>query len=224
MKDTELYAALLRLGPPWRIGGVKLDLAADRVDIWIEEAPGAKWSCPECGKAVPLYDHAEERQWRHLDTCHCQTYLHARLPRVQCPEHGVRQVRASWAGPQSQFSFRMESQLIDTLRECDVTGVTRLTGTSWDEAWGVMQKAVARGGARKERRIPSYLCVDEKSFARRHHYETLICDAERGTVEYVVDDRRQESLEHYYRQFTPEELAGVKARSEERRVGKECRL
>ncbi|MGH9445936.1 MAG: hypothetical protein ACRD3O_09435 [Terriglobia bacterium] len=30
----------------------------------------------------------------------------------------------------------MESRLIDTLKECDVTGVTRLTGTSWDEAWG----------------------------------------------------------------------------------------
>ncbi len=53
--------------------------------------------------------------------------------------------------------------------------------------------------------------MDEKSFAKRHRYETLICDAERGTVEYVVEDRRQESLEAYYRQFTAEELAQVRA-------------
>jgi transposase len=53
--------------------------------------------------------------------------------------------------------------------------------------------------------------IDEKSFAKRHRYETVICDAERGTVEYVVDDRRQESLEEYYRQFTPQERAGVQA-------------
>jgi transposase IS204/IS1001/IS1096/IS1165 family protein len=26
---------------------------------------------------------AKERPWRHLDTCHRQTYLHARLPRAQ---------------------------------------------------------------------------------------------------------------------------------------------
>ena len=211
VKDTELYAALLGLGPPWVIREVRLDLAADRVDVWIEEAAGAKWGCPDCGRSVPLYDHAEERQWRHLDTCHCQTYLHARLPRVQCPEHGVRQVAASWAVPGSSFTVRMESRLIDTLKECDVTGVTRLTGTSWDEAWGMVEKAVARGLARKERRIPPYLCVDEKSFAKRHRYETLICDAERGTVEYVVEDRRQESLEAYYRQFTAQELAQVRA-------------
>jgi len=105
----------------------------------------------------------------------------------------------------------MESRLIDTLKECDVTGVTRLTGTSWDKAWGIVEKAVARGLARKERRLPPYLCVDEKSFAKRHRYETLICDAQRGTVEYVVEDRRQESLEAYYRQFTGEELAQVRA-------------
>ncbi len=211
MKDTELYAALLGLRPPWRIREVRLDVAAERVDVWIEEAAGAKWGCPECGRTVALYDHAEERAWRHLDTCHCQTYLHARLPRVQCPEHGVRQVAASWAIPESHFSLRMESRVIDTVKECDVTGATHLTGTSWDEAWGIVERAVARGLARKERRIPAYLCVDEKSFAKHHRYETVICDTERGTVEYVVEERSQESLEAYYRQFTAEELAQVRA-------------
>jgi transposase len=211
VKDTELYAALLKLGAPWVVREVRLDVAAERVDVWIEEATGARWSCPECGQASPVYDHAEERVWRHLDSCDCRTFLHARLPRVKCGEHGIRQVPASWASPGSQFSLQMESRLIDTLRECDVTGVTRLTGTSWDEAWGIVEKAVARGLARKRRRIPTYLCIDEKSFAKRHRYETVICDAERGTVEYVVEDRRQESLEQYYRQFTPEELAPVRA-------------
>ena len=74
-----------------------MDLAAERVDVWVEEAAGAKWGCPECGRIVPLYDHAEERQWRHLDTCHCQTYVHARLPRVQCRSTGC--VRWPRPGP-----------------------------------------------------------------------------------------------------------------------------
>jgi transposase len=74
-----------------------------------------------------------------------------------------------------------------------------------------MEKAVARGLARRERRVPRFLSIDEKSFARRHRYETLVCDRERGTVEYVAEDRRQESLEAYYRQFSVEELAGIEA-------------
>ncbi len=211
MKDTEFYAALLHLRHPWRVREVKLNLAAERVDVWVEHAPDTMWRCPECGRTCPLYDHAEEREWRHLDTCDCQTFVHTRPPRVKCPDHGVRQIGPTWAEPGSHFTLKFESLVIDTLRECDVTGTQRLTGTSWHEAWGIMEKAVARGRARKPRRIPERLSIDEKAFAKRHRYETLVCDLDRGTVEFVVDDRQQESLEQYYRQFTPEELVGVKA-------------
>lgn len=211
MKDTDLYAALLRLQHPWRVREVKLDIAADRIDVWIEHAPDAKWCCPACNKAAPIYDHAEEREWRHLDTCDCQTFVHARPPRVKCPDHGVRQIGPTWANPGSHFTLRFECLMIDTLKECDVTGATRLTKTSWDEAWAMVEKAVVRGMARKERRIPERLSIDEKAFAKRHKYETIIYDHARGTVEYVVDDRKQESLEKYYSQFTKEELAGVSA-------------
>jgi transposase len=211
LEDTEFYGQLLGLAGPWRVRKVGLDTAANRVDIWVEEVAGTKWNCPECGKEAPLYDHAEERVWRHLNTCQCQTFVHARLPRTKCADHGVRQVLAPWAGPGSQFTTACESWLIDTLQECDITGVSRLTGASWDESWGVMAKAVARGQARKTHRIPEYLSIDEKAFAKRHRYETLICDLKRGTVEHMVEDRQQESLERYYRQFTEEERASVKA-------------
>lgn len=211
MEDTEFYGQLLGLADPWRVRKVALEVAASRVDIWVEETAGTKWNCPECGQGAPLYDHAEERVWRHLNTCQCQTFLHARLPRTKCADHGVRQVLAPWAGSGSQFTIACESWLIDTLQECDITGVSRLTGASWDESWGVMAKAVARGKARKTHRIPEYLSIDEKAFAKRHRYETLICDLKRGTVEHIVEDRQQGSLERYYRQFTIEERASVKA-------------
>lgn len=97
------------------------------------------------------------------------------------------------------------------LKGCDVTGVVRLTQTSWDEAWRVLEKAVIRGLGRKAQRIPAYLGVDETAFSKGHRYETLVCDWKRGTVEYVVEDRQQASLEAYYCQFTPQEMEGVEA-------------
>jgi len=211
MKDTELYAALLRLPKPWHVVEVKLDIAAERVDVWLEHDPRAKWNCPECNTPAPIYDHGEETQWRHLDTCDCVTYVHARLPRAKCPTHGVRKVKPGWASSGLAITDLFESRVIDTLKECDITGTKRLTRTSWDEAWHIMEKAVARGLARKQRRIPARLSIDEKAFAKRHRYETLICDCERGTVEYVAEDRKQKSLEEYFRQFTPEELSGIEA-------------
>ena len=123
----------------------------------------------------------------------------------------MRQVPTSWAENSSHSTLRFERWVIDTLRECDVTGARRLTAMSWDETWRGVEEAGARGMRGKERRVPAQLSIDEKSFARHHRYETLVCDRERGTVEYVTDDREQESLERYYRQFTREELAGVKS-------------
>ena len=211
MRDTEFYEALLGLRDPWRVTKVKLDSVTGRVDVWIEGRSGVKWNCPECENKGPVYDHSEERVWRHLNTCQFGTYIHCQLPRVKCPTHGVRQVCAPWAEPGSRFTLLYENWVIDTLKECDVTGANRLTGTSWSEAWNIMEKAVARGLSRKETLIPGYLGIDEKSFAKRHRYETLVCDLIGGTVECVLEERGQDSLEGYYGQFSKEELAGIKA-------------
>lgn len=211
MKDTELYTMLLGLGDGWRVGEVRLDMERGRVDVWVAAVGAEAYRCEVCKQAAAVYDHTSEQVWRHLDTCQCQTYVHARLPRTNCKEHGVKQVAAPWAGPRLGFTLMMECHLIDTLKECDVTGCCRLTGVSWDEGWGVVKRAVGRGRARKPFRLPEYIGIDEKAFAKRHKYETLVCDIRKGTVEYVVDERTQESLESYYRKFTLTELRNVKA-------------
>ena len=211
MRDTEFYEALLGVSDPWRVRRVELDSAAGRVDVWIEDRSGVEWACPECQEKGSVYDHSEERVWRHLNTCQFGTYIHARLPRVKCPEHGVRQVSAPWAESGSRFSLLFENWVIDILKECDVTGTNHLSGTSWCEAWNIMERAVARGLSRKRCLVPDYLGIDEKSFAKRHRYETLVCDLSSGTVECVLEDRGQDSLEGYYGQFSKGELSQVKA-------------
>ena len=211
MRDTEFYEALLGLGEAWKVTKVELNPTAGRIDVWIEDRGGCKWKCPECHKEATVYDHSQERVWRHLDTCQFGTYIHCRLPRVKCSQHGVRQVLAPWAASGSRFTLLFENRVIDTLKECDITGTNHLTGTTWYEAWKIMDKAVDRGLSRKERRVPEYLGIDEKSFAKRHRYETVISDLSRGTVECVIEGRRQESLEAYFVQFSKEELKQVKA-------------
>jgi len=101
--------------------------------------------------------------------------------------------------------------VIDNLKECDVTGANRLTATSWYEAWSIMERAVARGFKRKASLVPDYLGIDEKFFAKRHRYETLVCDLRASTVQCVLEDRGQDSLEGYYGQFSKDKLAGIKA-------------
>ena len=82
MQDTTLYENLLGIKSPWSVRTVDMNIKDQRVDIWAVHTEDFVWECPECGEIRPLYDHAEERIWRHLDSCQFKTFLHARIPRV----------------------------------------------------------------------------------------------------------------------------------------------
>jgi len=58
-------------------------------------------------------------------------------PRVQCPAHGVKQVRVPWAEPRSRVRLLMERLIIDLILQCStVKGACQIGSVSWDEAWG----------------------------------------------------------------------------------------
>src|SRR5579871_4291917 len=131
MRDVELYKHLLGLESPWTVSRVELTIKDQRVDVWAAHQENAAFACPECGKIAPLYDHSEERSWRHLDSCQFKTYLHARPPRVECPTHGVKQVKLPWAEPKSRFTALFERLAIDVLMESSVVGSMRILRISW---------------------------------------------------------------------------------------------
>jgi len=74
-----------------------MDVEKQRVDVTVIHPPKILFACPECGIESPVFDHAEERVWRHLDSCQFFTCLHARVPRIFCATDGVRQVSVPWA-------------------------------------------------------------------------------------------------------------------------------
>ena len=211
MRDVELYRHLLGLESPWEVSRVELSAHDERVDVWADHLRGTRWACPECDRELATYDHAEERAWRHLDSCQFLTFLHARPPRVDCPDHGVRQVRLPWAEPMARFTTLFERLAVDVLTECDVQGASRLLRTSWDETWHLMERAVGRGQAAKTASVPARVGVDEKSAGRGQDYITVVSDIDRGTVEHIADERRQASLDSYFDRFTTEALTGIQA-------------
>jgi transposase len=87
MQDRELDQQLPGLGSPWSVSEVELRLEDQEILVRVEHPRGTKFPCPDCSAAgcareLACYDHAEERRWRHLDSCQCRTILVARVPRV----------------------------------------------------------------------------------------------------------------------------------------------
>jgi transposase len=149
VRDVELYAQLLGLLDPWFVDEVYMSIEDKQVDVLVSHHEGRLWPCPTCGAQLPIRDHSDERSWRHLDTGGFKTFVKARPPRVSCADHGVLQVHLPWAEPRSRFTKSFERFAIDVLKQTDVSGAADILKTSWDECWGIMERAVTRGQAQK---------------------------------------------------------------------------
>jgi transposase len=211
MESKVLYQSLLGLSSPWTVEKVELDMAKQRVDVHVEHPKGARFACPDCGKELAVYDHHAARAWRHLDSCQFLTYLHASPPRVECPEHGVRQARLPWAEAGSRFTLLFEALAIDLLQAANVKRAAAILRISWDEAWHLMERAVLRGRMRKAQKVPRQIGIDEKAIAKGHRYMTLVCDLEQATVEYIGEERTEASLGAYFDAFPEEGRVQIEA-------------
>jgi transposase len=74
-----------------------MNLQDEEIQVRVEHVVGTKFSCAKCQQQLAGYDHAKERKWRHLDSCQFKTILIGRVPRLNCPDHGVKTVTAPWA-------------------------------------------------------------------------------------------------------------------------------
>jgi transposase len=121
-------------------------------------------------------------------------------------------VKTPWAEPNSRFTMAMECRIIDAISACEtVQGACQLARVSWDEARGIMERAVMRGTARKKPADIRNLWVDEKAILKGHRYVTLAYDLDRGVVDEGTKDRKQASLERYLSAKTPQQLAAIEA-------------
>jgi transposase len=211
MENLTLFEKLLGMKHPWHLTKITMDETQKRIDLYGEHAKNIKFPCPICQQFCSVYDHTDEREFRHLNVMQMATYIHVRIPRVQCTKHGVQQVVHGLSEPNSPMTYEFENLVLDLQKECSLESVCRLMRLDWHSCQRLQEQAVARGMSRKPHQIPKRIGVDEKSFARGHKYETLVYDIDRGAVEYVCDDREQESLEAYYKKFTPKQLSQIES-------------
>lgn len=193
MKTTEHYRQLLGLTDRWDVESVDLNLDARRVDIYLAYISSDVF-CAKCSGSCQLYDHAPERQWRHLDTMQFTTVIHARVPRGNCPDHGVLNTAIPWAGPHSRFTLLFEAFAVAVLQHSrSISDACRILHLGWEPAQAIMKAAVRRGLERRDADEIPWVGLDEKSFKKGHEYISVMHDIEGGRVIDVVEGRSHEA-------------------------------
>ena len=207
----DFFQSLLELKAPWRVVAVELKAEERSVEIEVEWPDSYKVPCAECGRACAVYDHAGVRWWRHLDTMNRTTRICSRVPRSDCPEHGVKTVEVPWASARSHFTVEFERRTIDLLLLArSQSQAARHLELSWHQVHDLQTAAVERGLERRSLEDIARVGLNEKSFGRGHHYGTVLSDLDNSRVLEVVEHREQASAEQALHALPPAQLAKIK--------------
>ena len=140
MDELGLFTAALGLSGPWRVIRTEFDAEADPVG----SVSGFRSWCPVRLPGQGLRRTVGVRCmtprtrrggiWTSSSTRRC---LHARLPRVRCPEHGVRQVSVPWARPGSGFTLLFEALVLSFAEAMPMAKVAQMTREHDTRIWRV---------------------------------------------------------------------------------------
>jgi transposase len=205
---SQLYKEIIGVQSPWVITGVTKDETVRKITVRIEHNQEETISCPVCGKDTKLYDH-RVRVLRYLDTCQYETFLEVHVPRVSCEKDGVQQIGIPFAEKHSRFTSRFERAVIIWLQDSPISAVAENFKLSWDEADGIMQRAVKRGLSRRKCEAVRNIGIDETAYQKRHDYVTVILDKDRDCVIDVLDDRKAETVETWLKTQGNSDLSGL---------------
>jgi transposase len=197
MDNRQLFTAALGLQDPWEVVRIDFDPQDRRLDLHLDFARGARFPCPQGDEAAcPVHD-TERKTWRHLDFFQHQAYLHARVPRVACPAHGVRKVMVPWARPESGFTLLFEALLMALVSEMPVKAAAGIVGEHDTRLWRVLHHYVDRARAGTSHAGVSQVGIDETSSRRGQDYVSLFVDLPVPRVLYATPGRDAATVERF---------------------------
>lgn len=212
-QDMTLFQMALGLESPWQVIGYDFSPAERKLTLRIDFQSGGTFACPVCERSgCRAYD-TGEKSWRHLNFFQHEAFIQARVPRVQCPEHGVKQVEVPWARPGSGFTLLFEALVLAMAREMPVKAVADLVGENDTRIWRILHHYVESARAAEDHSEVRAIGVDETASKRGHNYISLFVDLERSKVLFATEGKDAGTVSAFRGDL--EEHGGVAARIEE---------
>ena len=191
MDELGLFTAALGLSGPWRVTRSEFDVEAAQLDLYLDFERGARFGCPakDCAQGGCVVHDTAEKTWRHMDFFQHKAFLHARLPRVCCPEHGVRQVSVSWARPGSGFTMLFEALALTFAKAMPVAQVAAMTREHDTRIWRVLEHHVTAARDQQDFSAVTKVGMDETSARKGQDYVSVFADMVAGRVIFATEGR-----------------------------------
>jgi len=197
MNGNDIIALGLGLQSPWEIVGQTLNTEKHphELHLTIQAKRGTQYPCPECGTLSYTHDF-KEMTWRHLNFFQHHCYITAKVPRVRCLEHGVKQVLVPWARKGSHFTLLFEQAAMLFVREMPVLTTARLMEIDDKKLWRILEHYVRHGIEHLDLKELSAISLDETQSRKGHRYVSVFldCDAPEKPVVFAIPGKGKEVL------------------------------
>ncbi len=180
MDAKDVLALSLGVTPPWRLADQCLDTSKRPhvLEIVLETERGAEFACPECATSRKARDF-KDFTWRHLNFFQHHCLISARVPRTDCPEHGVKRANVPWARDGSGFTLLFEQAAMTLVRETPVLAVARFIGVTDKRLWRIVEHYVAKAPRGLDLSRLGAFAFDETASKRGRTDFTVFIDADR---------------------------------------------
>ncbi len=169
---------------------------ATLLDLYLGFERGARFGCPakDCVQGCAAVHDTVDKTWRHLDFFQHKAVLHARLPQVRCPEHGVRQVEVPWVRPGSGFTLLFEALVLSVAAVMPILKVAAMTREHDTRIWWVVEHHVNAARDQLEGTGVTRVGMDETSTRTGQDYIGIFADLDARRVLFATEDRCAETV------------------------------
>jgi transposase len=200
MNSQDIISLGLGLEAPWKITGQILDTekVPHELRLTIGADRGSLFPCPVCGRMCNAHDF-RELTWRHLNFFQHHCLITAKVPRVDCEEHGIKQIEVPWARKGSRFTLLFEQAAMVLVREMPVLSAARIMGMSDKRLWRIVLYYVNEAVSGMKLGGLKAFSMDETGARRGHRYVTVFIDLDRKEkpVVFAVAGKGKDTLESF---------------------------
>ncbi|WP_165078053.1 ISL3 family transposase, partial [Methanogenium sp. MK-MG] len=139
----------------------------------------------------------KEKVWRHLDFFHYETYLHARVPRTKCNEHGVKLINVPWTRQKTGFTLFFEALIVAMSKEMTVSAIAEMINVHEDSVWRILTHYVKEAMKKTNLSDLDTVGVDEISVKKGHSYVTLFYDLNKFRVIHIENGKTKDVFKKF---------------------------
>jgi len=168
--------------------------------------------CGHCrGETKVTRGRRPERRWRDLSIRDKAFWIVYPPFRVFCPRCGLRVERVPWARKWERVTQALAQAIALLAKKLSFKEVAEHFELDWKVVATVVKRVVQEGLKLRRVKTLHILGIDEVSRKKGHRYLTVVYDLERGRLLWVGLDRKQETLDEFFRWLGKRRIRSLQA-------------